>query len=69
MYGCLCGAVWSRVDSEFFIGDLEQPFEDQEQQQYFKEDKYNMRILVTYSPLIQYYAYACVNEPPRVCLP
>ena len=36
MYGCLCGAVWSRVDSEFCVDDLEQLFEDQDQQLHFE---------------------------------
>jgi hypothetical protein len=36
MCGCLCGAPWSRVDSEFYMGDVKQLFEDQDQQPYFE---------------------------------
>jgi hypothetical protein len=42
-YGCLYVDVLSSIDGEQFVGDQEQYFEEQDQQElYFDQGKYNM---------------------------
>ena len=52
----LCGALtWSSIDGEQFVGDQEQYFEDQDQQDYFEQEKYSMwSSLMSYSQLISH---------------
>jgi hypothetical protein len=49
--GCLYVDVLSSINGEQFVGDQEQYFEEQDQQElYFDQDKYNMgSSLISYS--------------------
>jgi hypothetical protein len=50
-FGCLYVDVLSSIDGEQFVGNQESYFEEQDQQElYFDQDKYNMgSSLTTYS--------------------
>ena len=49
---CLCGAMLrSSIDGEKYVGDQEQYFEDQDQQENFEQGKYSIgSSLLSYSP-------------------
>ena len=51
-FECLCIAMlWSSIDGEQYIGEQDQYFEDQDQQENFEQEKYRMgSSLLSYSP-------------------
>jgi hypothetical protein len=48
--GMLVVACWSSIDGEYYAGDQEYYCDNQEQQEQYEQDKYNMRnSLLSYS--------------------